>query len=97
MIPSLLHRSVRIRITLATLLVAFVASLTTAAPAPRPNFLIIIADDLNWRDLGCTGSPDVKTPNIDRLAKESMTLRAMFTPAPTCSPLRHDAMPPAPS
>jgi uncharacterized sulfatase len=67
-----------------------VASRTVAATDnPRPNFLIIIGDDLNWRDLGCTGSPDVKTPNIDRLAKESMTLRAMFTPAPTCSPLRH--------
>lgn len=60
-----------------------------AGPASRPNFLIIIGDDLNWRDLGCTGSPDVKTPHIDRLARESMSLRAMFTPAPTCSPLRH--------
>jgi len=60
-----------------------------AQPDARPNFLLIIADDLNWRDLGCTGSPDVKTPNIDRLAGESMSLRGMFTPAPTCSPLRH--------
>jgi N-sulfoglucosamine sulfohydrolase len=55
----------------------------------RPNFLLIIADDLNWRDLGCTGNPDVKTPHIDRLAREGMTLRGMFTPAPTCSPARH--------
>ena len=74
-------------------LVLFVVGVTVASFAAsagsRPNFLLIIADDLNWRDLGCTGSPDVKTPNIDRLAKESMTLRAMFTPAPTCSPLRH--------
>lgn len=60
-----------------------------AGTPTRPNFLLIIADDLNWRDLGCTGSPDVKTPHIDRLASESMSLRAMFTPAPTCSPLRH--------
>src|SRR5688572_14159649 len=65
------------------------ASAFAATAARPPNFLLIIADDLNWRDLGCTGSPDVKTPNIDRFAKESMTLRAMFTPAPTCSPLRH--------
>ncbi len=81
--------------------VAFVAALLSAAvftPAParaaetagaRPNFLLIVADDLNWRDLGCTGSPDVKTPHIDRLATESLSMRAMFTPAPTCSPLRH--------
>ncbi|OPZ22956.1 MAG: Choline-sulfatase [candidate division BRC1 bacterium ADurb.BinA364] len=60
-----------------------------AGAARRPNFLVIIADDLYWRDLGCMGNPDVKTPNIDRLASESMTLRGMFTPAPTCSPTRH--------
>lgn len=57
--------------------------------AEKPNLLIIIADDLTWSDLGCMGNPDVKTPNIDRLANESMTLRNMFTPAPTCSPCRH--------
>ena len=71
------------------LLLALSAQSFAASPAMRPNFLLIIADDLNWRDLGCTGSPDVKTPHIDQLARESMSLRAMFTPAPTCSPLRH--------
>jgi uncharacterized sulfatase len=60
-----------------------------AEPSPRPNFLIMIADDLQWRDMGCTGNPDVQTPHIDRLAKEGLTLRGMFTPAPTCSPARH--------
>lgn len=75
----------------AALLILFtLAPAATRAAAPaRPNFLILIGDDLNWRDLGCTGSPDVKTPHIDRLAREGMALRAMFTPAPTCSPLRH--------
>ena len=67
----------------------FAAAVVHAATPARPNFLLIIADDLNWRDLGCTGSPDVKTPHIDRLAEQSISLRAMFTPAPTCSPLRH--------
>ena len=71
------------------------AAVRAAAPAPaappaaRPNFLLIVADDLHWRDLGCTGNPDVRTPNIDRLAAEGMTLRGMYTPAPTCSPTRH--------
>ncbi len=69
---------------------ALTASAVHGAPAgAKPNFLLIIADDLTWTDLGCTGSPDVKTPHIDRLSRESMSLRAMFTPAPTCSPLRH--------
>ncbi|MCH5372852.1 MAG: sulfatase-like hydrolase/transferase, partial [Planctomycetes bacterium] len=68
--------------------------LLLAAPSPaddsaRPNFLIIIADDLNWQDLGCTGNPDVKTPHIDQLSRDGMSLQGMFTPAPTCSPCRH--------
>ncbi|MDO8545203.1 MAG: sulfatase [Opitutaceae bacterium] len=74
--------------TCFVLITSGIAAMSAAQPA-RPNFLLIIADDLNWRDLGCTGSPDVKSPNIDRLAREGMMLRGMFTPAPTCSPTRH--------
>lgn len=55
----------------------------------KPNFLIIVADDLCWRDLGYEGSPDVKTPNLDKLRSESMHLTGMFNPAATCSPSRH--------
>ncbi len=55
----------------------------------RPNFLIIVADDLHWRDLSCMGNPDVKTPHLDRLAAQSMTLGGMYSPAATCSPARH--------
>ena len=57
-------------------LVALLALLAALPPAmgraaEKPNFLLIIADDLNWRDLGCTGNPDVKTPHIDRLAAKA--------------------------
>ncbi|MBW3599428.1 MAG: sulfatase [Planctomycetes bacterium] len=55
----------------------------------RPNFLLIVADDLCWRDFGFVGNPDVKTPSIDRLAAEGITLGGMFSPATTCSPSRH--------
>jgi uncharacterized sulfatase len=55
----------------------------------KPNFLLIIADDLCWRDLGYEGSPDVKTPNLDKLRSESMHLRGMFNSATSCSPTRH--------
>lgn len=65
------------------------ASPGRAGAASRPNFLLIVADDLNWHDLGCQGNPDVQTPHIDRLQREGMTLRRMYTPAPTCSPARH--------
>ncbi|MBT6768753.1 MAG: sulfatase-like hydrolase/transferase, partial [Opitutales bacterium] len=36
----------------------------------KPNILFIFADDWGWGDLSCHGHPYVKTPNIDRLAKE---------------------------
>ncbi len=61
----------------------------TQAAETRPNFLIIIADDLCWRDLGYEGSPDVKTPNLDKLRSGSMHLKGMFNPATSCSPTRH--------
>lgn len=59
------------------------------AAEQRPNFLIIIGDDLCYRDLGYEGSPDVKTPHLDKLRGESMHLRGMFNPATSCSPTRH--------
>ncbi len=62
---------------------------SSSAGESKPNFLIIIADDLCWRDLGYEGSPDVKTPNLDKLRSESMHLKGMFNPATSCSPTRH--------
>ncbi len=55
----------------------------------RPNILLIVADDLNWHDLGFTGNKDIQTPNLDKLRSEGMWLRNMFNPATTCSPTRH--------
>ena len=55
----------------------------------RPNFLLIVADDLCWRDFGFTGNQDIRTPNIDQLASDGLSTTTMFTPATTCSPSRH--------
>lgn len=72
------------------LLSAIVALTTLVARADeRPNFLLIMSDDSTWSDFGFTGNPDVKTPNLDRLASQSMELTRMFTPAPCCSPTRN--------
>ncbi len=51
-----------------------------------PNILIIIADDLGWSDIGFNGS-DVKSPNIDKLAKEGTLLTNNYA-TPTCTPTR---------
>jgi N-sulfoglucosamine sulfohydrolase len=75
-------------IVLVSLQLSVAATLAEDA-AQKPNFLLIVADDLCWRDLGFTGNPDVQTPNIDQLARDGVYLRQMYTPATTCSPSRH--------
>jgi hypothetical protein len=82
-------QAVSFRRFLIPVLCVLLSGLAEAAPEGRPNFLIIIADDLCWRDLGYEGNEDVKTPNLDKLRGESMQLKGMFNPATTCSPTRH--------
>ena len=60
----------------------------TERDTDKPNILLILADDLSWFDIGCYGSKDVKTPNIDRLAKEGMQFSNAFTATAMCSPTR---------
>jgi N-acetylglucosamine-6-sulfatase len=53
-----------------------------------PNIVFILVDDLRWDELGCSGHPFIKTPNIDRIAKEGAMFRNAFTTTPLCSPSR---------
>ena len=69
----------------ATLLSAMFSTLYV--DAGQPNIVIIIADDQGYGDLGHTGNPIIKTPNIDALAAESTSLTDYHV-APTCSPTR---------
>ena len=52
----------------------------------RPNFLVIVADDLGFSDIGAFGS-EIETPNLDRLAHAGIRLTD-FHSAPACSPTR---------
>ena len=54
----------------------------------RPNFLIILIDDLGAQDVGCYGQKFIKTPNIDQLAQEGMRWTNAYSACPVCSPSR---------
>ncbi|MEN8203123.1 MAG: sulfatase [Bacteroidota bacterium] len=53
-----------------------------------PNIVLFLADDLSFRDLGCTGNNVVHTPNVDKLASEGLQMTGMFTPTAMCAPAR---------
>ena len=56
--------------------------------ADKPNVVLIVADDLGWRDLGCYGSTFHRTPNLDRLAKDGVRFTDFYAACPVCSPTR---------
>ncbi|KAL6093751.1 hypothetical protein STEG23_037296 [Scotinomys teguina] len=57
-------------------------------PPPRPNFVLIMADDLGIGDPGCYGNTTLRTPNIDRLAREGTKLTQHLAASPLCTPSR---------
>ncbi len=54
----------------------------------RPNFVVILCDDLGYGDLGCYGHPVIRTPHLDQLAKQGVRLTDCYASAPVCSPSR---------
>ncbi len=67
------------------------ASARTDAPARarrKPNIILILIDDLGWRDVGFMGSRFYETPNVDRLASGGMIFTRAYANAPNCAPTR---------
>src|SRR5881296_3018565 len=62
--------------------------LAQAANPPKPNIIIILADDLGYGDLGCYGHPTIRTPNLDRMAAEGMRFTDFYVAACVCTPSR---------
>ena len=68
------------------LIVLLVVTLASASAAP-PNFVIVYTDDQGYGDLGCYGSPYIRTPNIDRMAAEGIRFTDFYA-QPFCGPSR---------
>jgi N-acetylglucosamine-6-sulfatase len=87
-----MEKQMRLLLGLVVAIAAALFSPSTAmaadSPAPRPNVVMILIDDLRWDELGCAGHPYVKTPAVDRLANEGWFFENAFTVAPLCSPSR---------
>jgi len=65
------HRTIVLGGAFLSLSIACVIT-SSAAESRRPNFIIIFTDDQGYQDVGCFGSPNIKTPNLDRMAREGM-------------------------
>jgi arylsulfatase A-like enzyme len=57
-----------------------------AAASDKPNIVLILSDDQAWTDYGFMGHPDIKTPNLDALADESLVFERGYVASPLCRP-----------
>src|SRR5688572_17369247 len=81
-------QSMKTSLLIANLLLLSGASLLNAAEVKKPNVLFILTDDQGWGDAHFAGHPYVKTPNLDRLAREGTWFRQFYVAATVCSPSR---------
>ncbi len=62
---------------------------TSEKPVPdRPNLVFVLADQMRAKDMGCSGNPQVKTPNLDRMAESGVRFVNGTTNMPVCTPAR---------
>ena len=74
---------------LTALLLAAPSVIGAPPPTTIPNILLIYADDVGYGDVGCYGATAVKTPNVDRIAKEGLRFTSGYSVASTCTPSRY--------
>lgn len=68
------------------------AAVLPQGPADRPNIVLIITDDLGAADIGAYGARDIRTPHLDRLARQGVRFTDFYANATTCSPTRAGLM-----
>jgi arylsulfatase A len=77
-----------LKLTKKIAVMGLLALTCTAQSASKPNIIIILNDDQGYQDLGCFGSPDIQTPNIDALAAQGMRFTDFYVAACVCSASR---------
>ena len=73
------------------LLLFFVSSISVSsvqADKPRPNIVVVVADDMGWGDSSTYGHPKIKSPNLDKLAAQGVKFTQGYSAAGVCSPSR---------
>ncbi|QDT11782.1 sulfatase-like hydrolase/transferase [Planctomycetes bacterium K23_9] len=76
----------------SVLIVSQIGSASTCCAADKPNFIVFLADDLGWGDLGCYGHPKIKTPNLDKFASEGVRFTQAYAACGVCSPSRSSVL-----
>lgn len=82
-----MNRMLNDRLILIPLLLVF-SSLGLRSHATTPNIVLIVADDLGYRELGCYGQTKIQTPNIDQLAAAGLRFTAHYSGNAVCAPSR---------
>lgn len=70
------------------ILLLYAGVLKAQQKSSQPNIIVILADDLGWKDLGCYGSGFYETPHLDKLAASGVKFTQAYSTSPVCSPTR---------
>jgi arylsulfatase A-like enzyme len=81
-----------LRLALVTFVSFTLAGARAAAPADRPNIILLMADDQGWGETGYNGHPHLKTPVLDEMARSGLRLDRFYAASPVCSPTRASVM-----
>lgn len=71
-----------------TLFAVAISQIMPGHAAEKPNFVLIMCDDLGWADVGFNGGKHIRTPNLDKMAANGLNLSRFYAQAPVCSPTR---------
>ncbi|HUR56216.1 MAG TPA: arylsulfatase, partial [Opitutaceae bacterium] len=82
------RRAWRLAFSLACALLGLIGASSRTAAATTPNIIFILADDLGYGDLGSYGQKLIRTPRLDRMAREGMRFTQAYAGAPVCAPSR---------